>query len=503
MTTKTMTLCTTPIIRKLRRTAGLAAVAMLMILCFSPPALRAQVASSPSTPGRDKLQAGLLAQLESDPPSASTHASSPPALRYKIIVSLQRPPALAAQAMDDLSTAGRSQIQQHVTAMQNTVLQTPTPGSLTVLHRYQNLFGFSAMADREAIFSLAAQVAVVRIEAMPLMYKLDVESHAQTHVDNVHQSGFTGKGVTIAIIDDGIDASHMAFGGSSAWPHDKILGGYDFADFDDDPRIDCVHQSHGTAVAGVAAGNGDGVLGTAPDAQLVFLKVQSADTCGDEVLNGDVLAAIDWVITNQERYGIDMISMSFGGMAFSSACDRESSFRQAVDAASKAGLILFAAAGNEGQTNAISEPACLSNIISVGAVYDESLGVARFSTCTDMRTHPDLVTCYSNSAGILDLLAPAHCAHTAKAGGGTEACFGGTSSATPFTAGVADALLEAAEDALNHDQMRHLLVSSGVALSDPKSDWITPRIDADAALQALRADVPLVGRPPSWAVISR
>jgi subtilisin family serine protease len=120
-----------------------------------------------------------------------------------------------------------------------------------------------------------------------------------------------------------------------------------------------------------------------------------------------------------------------------------------------------------------------------------------------MRTHADLVTCYSNSAGILDLLAPANCAHTAKAGGGTEACFGGTSSATPFTAGVAAALLEAADDALTNDQMRRLLVSSGVALSDPKSDWITPRIDADAALQALRADVPLVGRPPSWAVISR
>jgi hypothetical protein len=503
MTVTTVTLGMAPIIRKPRHTIGLAAVAMLAILCLSPLALRAQVATSPSTPGRNKIQADLLAKLESEPPPAPTKASAQPAPQYRIIVSLQRPPALAAKAMDDLSTADRSQIQQHVEAIQNTVLQAPTPGALAVLHRYQSLFGFSAMADREAIFSLVDQGAVVRIEEMPLMYKMDVESHEQAHVNSVHQSGFTGKGVIIAIIDDGIDASHAAFGGSSAWPHDKILGGYDFADFDDDPRIDCVGQSHGTAVAGVAAGNGDGVLGTAPDAQLVFLKIQSADTCGDKALNGDVIAAIDWVITNQERYSIDMISMSFGGMAFSSACDSESPFRQAVDAAYHAGIILFAAAGNEAQTNAISHPACLSNIISVGAVYDDSLGTVRSSNCIDMFTHTDLVTCYSNSAGILDVLAPAHCAYTAKAGGGTEACFGGTSSATPFAAGVAAALLEAADDSLNNDQMRRLLVGSGVAISDPKSDWITPRIDADVALQALRSSVPMVGRPPAWAVTSR
>jgi subtilisin family serine protease len=449
----------------------------------------AQVNTSHSASGHDKIQADLRVKLESEPPPAPTKARSQPTPQYRIIVSLQRPPALAAKAMGDLSTTGRSQIQQHVETIQNTVLQAPTSGSLTVLHRYQNVFGFSAMADREAIFSLVKEGAVVRIEAMPLLYKMDVESHEQAHVNSVHQSGFTGKGVTIAIIDDGIDASHAAFGGSAAWPHDKILGGYDFADYDDDPRIDCAAQSHGTAVAGVAAGNGGGVLGTAPDAQLVFLKIQSADTCGDEALDGDVLAAIDWVLTNQERYGIDTISMSFGGMAFASACDSMSPFRQAVDAAHDAGLILFAAAGNEAQSDAISHPACLSNIISVGAVYDDSLGDARFNNCTDMHTHADLVTCYSNSAGILNILAPAHCAYTAKAGGGIEVCFGGTSSATPFAAGVAATLLEAADYPLNNDQMRRLLVDSGVAISDPKSDWITPRIDADAALQALRASV--------------
>ena len=496
MTTIILTLCTEPIIkRKPQRHARLAVMVMLAIMFVSPLSLIAQVASLHSTPGRDKIRTDLLAKLESEPQSTPAKARSQ-ALRYKIIVSLQRPPTLQANAIDYRSSAGRSQIQQHVEAMQNTVLQTPTPGSLTVWHRYENLFSFSAMADRDAILSLVAQDAVVRIEEMPVMYKMDIESHALTNVNNVHRTGFTGQGVTIAIIDDGIDVSHKAFGGSSAWPNDKILGGYDFADNDNDPRIDCVDQSHGTAVAGVAAGSRGEILGTAPNAKLVFLKVQSAAMCGAREFDGDPVAAIDWVVTNRDRFGIDIISISFGGGAFSRACDSVSPYRQAVNAAHEAGITLFAAAGNEAQTNAISQPACLSNVISVGAVYDDDIGVASFGNCIDTITHADRVTCYSNSAGILDILAPADCANTARAGGGTDACFNGTSSATPFTAGVAAALLEGADRDLNPDQMRSLLVDNSVAIADPKSDWITPRIDADAALQALRSSDPIGDRAP-------
>jgi hypothetical protein len=66
---------------------------------------------------------------------------------------------------------------------------------------------------------------------------------------------------------------------------------------------------------------------------------------------------------------------------------------------------------------------------------------------------------------------------------------------------VATTLLEAVGAALNNDQMRRLLVESGMALSDRKSDWITPRIAADAALQALRSSTPIVDRPPCTACL--
>lgn len=157
------------------------------------------------------------------------------------------------------------------------------------------------------------------IEMMPTMQKMDTQSHTLTRMDAVHAAGFTGKGVTIAIIDDGIDAAHPAFGGDSAWPNAKIIAGHDFADNDSDPRNDCVSQSHGTAVAGVAAGNGGGVLGTAPDANLVLLKIQSAQRCGSAVLDGDFIGALDWVISHREQYGIDILSLSLGGQALATS----------------------------------------------------------------------------------------------------------------------------------------------------------------------------------------
>jgi subtilisin family serine protease len=274
------------------------------------------------------------------------------------------------------------------------------------------------------------------------------------------------------------------------------MGGYDFADNDSDPRNDCAQQGHGTAVAGIAVGNGGGVVGTAPDARIVMLKIQSAQQCGGDLLDGDFIAALDWVLTHREQYSIDIISMSLGGQAFSSAlvCDNAIlAMRQLIDLAHDVGLIIFAAAGNDAQPSAIAQPACMSNVISVGAVYDANLGPTHFSICSDATTNPDRVTCYSNRADFLDLLAPAHCATTASTISGQEVCFGGTSASTPFAAGIAATLLEAANIPLTNDHMRNLLTTSGVIVLDETNGLFIPRIDAQAALDALATLPP----PPS------
>ena len=150
---------------------------------------------------------------------------------------------------------------------------------LKVLTRYQTLFGFSAELNRGQANALAKRGDIEFIEEMPVHQKLYPESHPLTQV-NLAQNDYDGTGAVIAIIDDGIDASHPAFTG-------KLLGGYDFSDNDSDPTIGCADQSHGTAVAGVALGNGGGALGVAPGAKMVFLKIQSSRrrVCGGSALD--------------------------------------------------------------------------------------------------------------------------------------------------------------------------------------------------------------------------
>ncbi|MEE8526161.1 MAG: S8 family serine peptidase, partial [Thermoanaerobaculia bacterium] len=436
-------------------------------------------------------------------------------IQRRVMIKLATPATLLPTAMDYRTAAGIKAIQDEVEATQESVLAQGVAGSFRTLTRYESLFGFSALADAEAIEALAQRPEVERIEIMPIYYKMSAQSHPLANVDAVHDLGFTGEGVTIAIIDDGIDHDHPAFGGFAGFPNAKIVGGRDFADDDEDPTIDCLDQSHGTAVTGVAAGNGGGITGTAPDADIVFLKVQSELLCGQPALDGDIVGAIDWAVSHRDEFGIRIISMSLGGGGFSDAasCEQSSIFtRDAVDAAVAAGLVVLAASGNDGFCSRISRPACVGSAISVGAVYDAAVGSPGFcvspdscdsdfnlscapdglEACFDTGAAADQVTCYSNSAGFLDILAPSNCATTANAGGGTKDCFGGTSSATPFAAGVAAVLIEA-DGALDSGGMRALLRDHGVDVLDDKSSVTTPRVDAEASLAALDLDTPPTG----------
>ena len=365
---------------------------------------------------------------------------------------------------------------------------------LKVLARYQTLYGFSAELNRGQAIALAKRGDVEFIEEMPVHQKLYTESHPLTDVD-LAQGDYDGSGAVIAIIDDGIDAAHPAFDG-------KLLGVYDFADFDNDPTIGCADQSHGTAVAGVALGNGGGALGVAPGAKMVFLKIQSSKRryCGGSALGGDIVGAIDWATANKDTYGIDIISMSLGGGLYSSesSCNSSSAiYREALDNAVDAGITVIAASGNDGMCDAMSRPACFSSVVSVGAVYDEDIGEAGWcinsSSCANPSynpgcptgygaffedSYPDNVIVYSNSASFLDVTAPATCAKSAAPNNSTTDCFGGTSSATPFTSGTAALAVEAAgKGVLSPEDMRTILVGTGNSVTDPKNDRVTPRVN--------------------------
>ncbi|MCK5171865.1 MAG: S8 family serine peptidase, partial [Planctomycetes bacterium] len=294
--------------------------------------------------------------------------------------------------------------------------------------------------------------------------------------------------------DTGVDYTHPRLGGGE-FPNDKVIGGYDTAEDDGDPMG--VGSAHGTACAGIAAGDlgtvGDYIGGVAPGAKLYALKATPDD--GASFPSDATLAAWDWCLTHRNDDPENPIlvmsnSWAIWGLPFDSSADADAfspALTQAAANAVAAGITILAGSGNDGFSGqGITWPAAMSDVISVGAVYDTT----------------DEVTDYSNTAEILDILAPADPMYTTDivAEGGYDPGdyypnFNGTSSACPFAAGVVASLQHAAKTKmgtyLSHKKIREVLVATGDPVTDSKVDITKPRVNLGEALGGLSFGAPL------------
>lgn len=188
------------------------------------------------------------------------------------------------------------------------------------------------------------------------------------HTDYAYKSGLNGQNVTIAVMDTGIVA-HPDFG-------DRILAFQDFCNgkaglYDD--------NGHGTHVSGIIAGDGKMSAdkrdihiysGIAPRAEIVMLKVL------DEKGNGNttkVLQGIDWIIQMKDRYKIRLLNISVG-MLPTAGQKEQQQLLQAVDALWDLGVMVVAAAGNNGpKENSVTIPGISRKILTVGSSDDETV----------------------------------------------------------------------------------------------------------------------------------
>lgn len=247
------------------------------------------------------------------------------------------------------------------------------------------------------------------------------------------QSGLTGKGIKIAIIDTGIS------------PHNdlSISGGASFVGYTDSYSDD---NGHGTHVAGIigAKNNTIGILGVAPNSDIYALK--SLDYDGEGFLS-DIISAIDWSITNK----IDVINLSLGMQSHSLA------LKMAVDKAYNNNILIVGAGGNEGNTEGSGDtvfyPARYDSVIAVAAT-DELNQRAPFSA-----TGPAIEISAPGSAIFSTYLDNKY------------VNMSGTSMATPFVTGTL-ALLKQANPTLPATQLRQLLQKTLVDLGNTgKDDW--------------------------------
>jgi minor extracellular serine protease Vpr len=159
----------------------------------------------------------------------------------------------------------------------------------------------------------------------------------------------TGVNITVAIIDTGVDYTHPDLGGGFG-PGYKVVGGYDFADTDTDPRDE---DGHGTHVAGIVGAKG-GLTGVAPDVRILAYRVGGTST----LLSLDVVRALDRAV----REGADVVNLSLGAEM------GERAVRLAARGVVESGVVLVAAAGNFGPANnTIATPASDPYILTVGA----------------------------------------------------------------------------------------------------------------------------------------
>ena len=273
----------------------------------------------------------------------------------------------------------------------------------------------------------------------------------QTYIDYVNIGAawntYKGSGVTVAVIDTGIDTDHIEFAGRiSEYSYnattDKIVKDYAKEDGTYDWSIIEDEQGHGTSVAGViAAGmNGEGTVGIAPEVTLLVIKAES-DENGAFRSTADLVFGLNYAVERDA----DIVNMSFG------AYTPTNPFARATRLAIDSDVICVAAAGNDA-TSALCYPAADENVIAVGALKENGNELAE----------------YSNFGENSDVVAPGT-TFTTKRGGGYGVSTG-TSLASPIVAG-AMALLKNGNQYMEFEQARELLYASCYDLGAKGDDW--------------------------------
>lgn len=207
--------------------------------------------------------------------------------------------------------------------------------------------------------ALASGVAAVWLDGQRRLV-LDQSVH-QISAPAAWQDGWTGAGVTVAVLDSGIDATHPDFGG-------RVLEVRNFTDAPD--GNDTV--GHGTHVASILAGSGAASNGTyrgvAPDADLLVGKVCPTQSCPESA----ILAGMAWAA----EQGADVVNLSLSGTDGTDIDPLEGAVNQLT---AQFGTLFVASAGNLGPDQPVGSPASADAALAVGSL-DRFNNVSFFSS---------------------------------------------------------------------------------------------------------------------------
>ena len=343
----------------------------------------------------------------------------------------------------------------------------------------------------EGIQVAERNVQVMLNETVPIIGADDLWNH------QINGNNITGEGVTVCIIDTGINYSHADFGGYGSVPNAKVIGSHCFTDDDnlggpvgacpnglltDNDSMD--DHGHGSHVAGIVSSQDPTYRGVAPDAKLVVVKALDSNGLG---WNTDIIDAIDWCVANKDVYNISIISMSIGGGAYDSVNTCESAnvgYTTAIDSAVSNNITVFVASGNQQNNisyyNKLAAPSCVGSAISVGAVDNN-----------------DNMAYFAQAGPLLDIVAPGYPIASTKYTGG-HIYKSGTSMATPMVAGLAALITQYNEEnqgrTITSTKMLEIMHENSVEVDDTlNSGYVYDRVNiADANnIKGLKGIIPV------------
>ncbi len=359
-------------------------------------------------------------------------------------------------------------------------------------------------ATRDQIARIAALPAVRSVFANRTLSFFDVESRALIGLDEVEADPelprpgglpLSGAGVTIAVLDTGIDATHPdlpfgskvvgnvrlagAIGGGVGFTYPPVVEGL--------PDTDLV-LGHGTFVSSVAAGTGQasgGALrGVAPGASILGLSA------GD-VLIVNVLEGFDYILQNAARYGVRVVNCSWGTQGW---FDPDDPVNIATRLLYDSGITVVFAAGNQGPAPDTLNPYSVAPwVIGVGSTRKDGR-LSRFSSrgiFEELLYHPGLVAPGEAITAATPL--------TLNPGGGYYTTESGTSFAAPHVAGIVALVLQARPDLTPADVKRLLMATATPILERDRSEVGAGRLDAWAAITgAIDPARPFGTHIPGW-----
>lgn len=301
---------------------------------------------------------------------------------------------------------------------------------VSVEQAYKHAFkGFSARIPAKQLAKLQADPRVAFVAE-----DRELHAFAQTTPTGIKRVGAAvptsniGSGITVAVLDTGIDVSHPDL--ASAIVATKSCSSGRPGAKDD--------NGHGTHVAGTIAArnNSIGVLGVAPGVGLAAVKVLDKNGSGTW---SSIICGIDWVTANTARYNIKVANMSLGGSGVSDnncGFSNNDPLHMALCNSRNAGVTYVVAAGNSAANTSATVPAGYDDaVITVSALADSD-GAAGGAGAATSYGPDDTFATFSNFGSAVDIAAPGVSIYSSYKGG-TYATLSGTSMASPHVAGAA------------------------------------------------------------------